>query len=88
MGKTFIDLIQTDSISKIEDQSFSNEIIFERALSDADLQNVNFIKISVYGGNAIFMIVLLKIVNSRIANGVESSFILRGLFIVIFKILS
>jgi hypothetical protein len=37
---------------------------------DAVLKTATFIEISVYGGNAIFMIVLLKIVNYQTANGV------------------
>jgi len=43
MNKTFTDFIKTNAILKLEDQEFSNEIIFEEVLKDVDLININLL---------------------------------------------
>jgi len=43
MDKTFTDFIRTNSILKLEDKQFSNEVLFNEILKDTDLININLL---------------------------------------------
>ena len=43
MNQTLNNFIQTNAILKIEDQDFSNEVIFEEVLKDGDFTNLNLL---------------------------------------------
>ena len=64
MSQTLNNLIQTNCVLSINDQDFSNEVIFEEVLTDSDLSQIVILR------NAIFIIVLSKTVNYQNANGV------------------